>query len=260
MMSDYSEKLDQAIHFIQKAKYIIAFTGAGISTPSGIADFRSPTNGLWTKSDPMKVASLTTFRKNPQYFYQWLRPLAIDVNNAMPNPAHLGLAALETKGILKAVITQNIDGLHQRAGSRKVIELHGSMDRFVCPACQKVYTSDQMTSFTFEDSIPHCLDCQSILKPDIILFEEMLPKGAWDEAQRQCRLCDLMIVMGSSLSVYPAASIPETALTDGKKVILVNLMPTPLDDEMGLVLTEDVAKVVPDLLNQYFPHTTAPNQ
>jgi NAD-dependent deacetylase len=201
----------------------------------------------------MEVASLTTFNRNPQKFYQWLQPLAKDIWNAAPNPAHLGLAALESKGFIQAVITQNIDGLHQKAGSQKVIELHGALDRFICQTCHQSYESRLFkTLFLDKQTLPQCPQCQRILKPDIILFEEMLPEKAWIEAERQCNQCDLMIVVGSSLSVYPAASIPETMIRNHKAVILFNLSPTPLDDEMQIILAGDAARIIPDLVQLLF--------
>jgi NAD-dependent deacetylase len=253
MTLDYFGQLHKTVDLIRKANHIVVFTGAGISTPSGIADFRSPQKGLWTKDDPMEVASLTTFNQNPQKFYSWLQPLAKDIWKAAPNPAHLGLAALESKGILQAVITQNIDGLHQKAGSQKVIELHGSLDRFICQSCHRAYESQQFkSSILDQQKIPRCLHCHRILKPDIILFEEMLPQKAWAEAEHQCNLCDLMMVVGSSLSVYPAASIPEKMIRNHKAVILLNLSPTPLDEAMQIILADDAARIIPDLIQLLF--------
>ena len=181
----------------------------------------------------MDVASVSSFKHHPEVFFNWLRPLARDIWNAQPNAAHYGLAELEKKGVIKALLTQNIDYLHQRAGSIKVSELHGSLKTFTCPKCSRTFPFNQVKDILFSgQSLPKCSFCLSVIKPDITLFEEMLPEAAWIEAEKQSRDCDLMIVLGSSLSVYPAASLPVIALENKSRLILVNLTPTPLDQEV----------------------------
>src|SRR5512141_1705383 len=164
------QAIQTAARYLSSARHAIAFTGAGISTPSGIPDFRSHGSGLWTRSDPMKVASLTSFRRTPQVFFDWLRPLAQHIDRSMPNPAHLALAQMEQAGILKAVITQNIDGLHQQAGSRNVFELHGSVNTLSCAACREEFPMDEYrAAFVRNGAIPRCPHCQRALKPGIVL-------------------------------------------------------------------------------------------
>jgi NAD-dependent deacetylase len=178
--------VNQTSELIAGARSLVAFTGAGISTPSGIPDFRSAGSGLWTRSDPMAVASLTAFHRRPEVFFNWLRPLARKIALASPNPAHRALGALESAGILKAVITQNIDGLHQRGGNKNVIEIHGSLDRWICMNCREEYPSSGYLGLFLDEEInPACPRCNSLLKPGITLFEEMLPVEAWETA------CDL---------------------------------------------------------------------
>jgi len=238
----------RAASLLRKARHAVAFTGAGISTPSGIPDFRSANSGLWTRNDPMKVASLTSFRKTPQVFFDWLRPLARQIALAQPNPAHLALAQLEKAGILKAVITQNIDGLHQRAGSQNVFEVHGTMSTLSCPQCHDVSASTAyLDAFIQEGAIPRCKNCGSYLRPDIVLFEETLPIQTWRSAQAYSEEADVFMVVGSSLEVVPAAGLPYYAAERNAAIIIVNYTPTYLDNRAEVVLSMDVAEALPQI-------------
>ncbi len=172
---ELKQKIQHAATIITQAKNIVALTGAGISTPSGIPDFRSPTSGLWDKVDPMTAASIYAFRQNPKHFYDWIHPLAGLMFDAEPNPAHIALATLEKQGRLKAVITQNIDNLHQKAGSQTVYELHGHMRDVTCQTCQQVLPSTEiMKQFIKDGQVPKH-NCGGVLKPNVILFGEQLP-------------------------------------------------------------------------------------
>ncbi|NTV37056.1 MAG: NAD-dependent deacylase, partial [Anaerolineaceae bacterium] len=203
------EQITLAQQIIKSSKNLICFTGAGISTPSGIPDFRTPGSGEWTKTDPMKVASLTAFKYRPQQFFTWLKPLVKNSLAAKPNPAHSSLAALEELGVLKCVVTQNIDGLHQLAGSKNVIELHGTLHTLSCLRCGNQFaTKDILLPVLESDALPICPNCKAILKPDIVLFEEALPNDAWNTAQDYFESSDAIIICGSSLEVYPAALLP----------------------------------------------------
>jgi NAD-dependent deacetylase len=238
-----------AADLIRNARHAVAFTGAGISTPSGIPDFRSSRTGLWKHSDPMKVASLTSFRHSPQVFFDWLRPLARQILLSEPNPAHLALAKMETAGFLKAIITQNIDGLHQRAGSRTVLEVHGSMNTLSCQNCRQTFPSQLFSeSFINEGTIPHCPHCQSTLKPDIVLYEEMLPAVTWQMAANHSQQADVFLVAGSSLEVMPAAGLPYSAVENKASLIINNLSPTYLDDSASVLLPLDVAEALPAMI------------
>ncbi len=238
--------LQQAADLILRAEYFVVFTGAGISTPSGIPDFRSAGKGLWTQSDPMEVASLTAFRYHPERFFNWLRPLVQQIGSAQPNPAHLALARLEQARRLKAVITQNIDGLHQRAGSQEVIEVHGSMSTLKCPRCGAAYSTElYYQSFVKDNILPRCAKCQTFLKPDITLFEEMLPAEAWENALEHSQAADCYMVIGSSLEVSPANGLPHLAYQNGAKIIISTLSPTYLDRKAHVVIRADAAQTLP---------------
>ena len=178
----------------------MVFTGAGISTPSGISDFRGEKEGLWQRYDPMQVASHTALIMTPQLFFDWFRPLFLSSWNALPNAAHKGRAKLENAHFVNSVITQNIDGLHQKAGSRVVFELHGSALTFSCSSCGSNYPAiDIFDQFTSGNLIPFCVRCGKILKPNVVLFEEPLPERTWHSAKMEASKADVMLVIGSSL-------------------------------------------------------------
>jgi NAD-dependent deacetylase len=235
-----------AADLFRQAKRAVVLTGAGISTPSGIPDFRSEGSGLWSRDEPMEVASQNTFRTAPERFYAWFRPLARQILNAGPNPAHSALTELEKAGRIRIIATQNIDLLHQKAGSQRVVEMHGTLATLSCTQCfAQVKSEGFLEPFIEKGEIPHCPKCGSVLKPDVILFGEQLPQKAWMEAQREARQCDLMLVAGSSLEVLPVAGLPMQALDRGAHLIIVNNSPTYLNVRADLVILEDVAQVLP---------------
>lgn len=237
----------EAARLLRQARHAVALTGAGISTPSGVPDFRSPTTGLWRHVDPLLVASIWAFRVSPRKFFDWMRPLARTLLEARPNPAHEALARLEEAGLLQAVITQNIDGLHQKAGSRTVLELHGHIRTATCTRCYRTYPSEAfLPAYLEAGEVPRC-GCGGILKPDVILLGEDLPREAYQQAVHEARTCDLMLVAGTSLEVAPASDLPFLAQRRGVPVIVVNLDPTPLDPLATVVLHADVALVLPAL-------------
>lgn len=242
------EGIQQAGEMLRSARHAVVLTGAGISTPSGIPDFRSQKTGLWERDDPMRVASLSAFRHRPEVFFNWLRPLARKMWQAEPNPAHYGLAEMEKAGLLKATITQNIDGLHQEAGSKTVLELHGSARTASCLSCRSNFPAEHFHQAFLDGQIPHCPKCGSVLKPDIVLFEEMLPADVWEAASWQCEHADVMLVVGSSLEVVPAAGLPYTAAENGAKLIINTLSSTYLDGAAAVVLPYDVVEVIPAIL------------
>jgi NAD-dependent deacetylase len=238
--------IEFAADLFRAAQRAVVLTGAGFSTPSGIPDFRSEGTGLWSRDEPLEVASLSTFRTAPEKFFQWFRPLASQIWNARPNPAHLALAAMEKAGRLQSIITQNIDALHQKAGSSCVIEMHGTMRTLTCTHCYcKVDSESHLGPFVERGEIPHCPQCGSVLKPDVILFGEQLPQSAWLQAQRDARQCDLMMVAGSSLEVLPVAGLPMQALDRGAHLIIVNNTPTYLNVRADVAILEDVAEIIP---------------
>ena len=248
MSASIEAGLKTAAGLLRSAKHVVVFTGAGISTPSGIPDFRSAGTGLWEHFDPMEVASLGMFQTHPEKFYGWLRPLLQSIWAAQPNPAHLALARLEQAGIVKALITQNIDDLHQRAGSRNIYEVHGSLRSMTCAHCRETFPAEQFRDHLHgQDAMPHCPGCQRVLKPDITLFGEMLPAETWIEAEEHCIQADLVLVAGSSLEVWPAASLPALAVEHGAQLVLINLTPTPLDRNADVLLPANVAEALPRL-------------
>lgn len=249
-MEKSSENLLQGIRcaaeIIQGAKRTVVLTGAGISTRSGIPDFRSTDTGLWSKYDPFEVASLESFRYNPEKFFRWIRPLVGGIWQASPNPAHLALARLEHAGYIQTVITQNIDGLHQKAGASNVLEVHGTLQTLTCVSCFSKYpVAGYIEAFLERGDIPRCERCRHVLKPDVILFGEQLPVRTWLKAQEVSKRCDLMIVAGSSLEVLPVAGLPMRALENGAHLIIINQTPTYLDVRADVVFHEDVADILP---------------
>jgi NAD-dependent deacetylase len=239
------ERIKDAAQLIRDSRYLIAFTGAGHSTPSGIPDFRSTDSGLWEKHNPMLVASIWAFRLSPKTFFDWIRPLADTLLNAQPNAAHLALAELEEMGYLKTIITQNIDNLHQQAGSRRVLEIHGHMREATCVRCYKEVVIDPAVEHVIRDGkVPQC-ECGGVLKPNVVLFGEELPIRVLNRAMDEARRCDLILVAGSSLEVTPAADIPFLAVDRGARAIMVNLEPTGFDPRADIVIHGDVAEILP---------------
>lgn len=246
---ELQNQIQAAAELIGQARHIVAMTGAGISTPSGIPDFRSPDSGLWDHVDPLAVASIHAFRQRPQAFYKWIHPLARIFLEAKPNPAHYALVELERQGKLKAVITQNIDNLHHRAGSKTVYELHGHLRQATCIQCYKMQDSTPVfEKFVNDGQIPRC-QCGGILKPNAILFGEQLPIQEFVSAQLAIKEADLMFIIGSSLEVAPAADLPELALKNKAKIIIINKQSTYLDSSVDLVIRGDVAEILPRIVS-----------
>jgi NAD-dependent deacetylase len=244
-MQELDQLITRAAGLLRQADYTVALTGAGHSTPSGVPDFRSPDSGLWTQVDPLAVASLFAFRLRPQDFYDWIRPLARTMLEAQPNPAHYALARLEAVGLVKSVITQNIDGLHQKAGSQRVHEVHGHLREATCIRCYEVVPADNLIAEFLEGGpVPRCT-CGGVMKPNVILFGEQLPLNVLTAARQDTRACDLMLVIGSSLTVEPVADLPLMALGHRAKLIIVNYQPTHLDERADVLIHADLAEVLP---------------
>ena len=240
------ENIEYAAELFKKAKYAIVLTGAGISTPSGIPDFRSEGTGLWSRDEPMEAASLNTFRIAPERFFAWFRPLAGQILKAEPNPAHIALAKMEQAGLIQSVITQNIDALHHKAGSKNVIEMHGTLRTLSCTQCfQQAEVQHYIKAFVEQGELPRCAACNGLMKPDVILFGEQLPQRAWFEAQRESRQCDLMMVAGSSLEVLPVAGLPMQAIDRGAHLVILSNAETYLNVRADVVIQEDLADIIP---------------
>jgi len=244
----------KASKLIKKANYCVALTGAGISTPSGIPDFRSPGSGIWTKYSPMEVASLSAFRYYPQRFYDWIRPFVKSLHLAEPNPAHISLARLEEGHYLRSVITQNIDALHQKAGSQKVIEVHGTYQTLTCLGCyRQIQATDEfLENFLDHEENPHCPHCGNLLKPDIILYEEQLPAQTWKLARQEIQSCDLLLVLGSTLTVTPVCDLPLSVLGKGGELIILNRTNTHLDHLASVTIHGDLEEFLPQITDKVF--------
>lgn len=251
--ADRIEKVGRVAEMIVKAKSVVVFTGAGVSTESGIPDFRSP-GGLWTKFDPdeFTIDKFMTSRETRRK--QWRFLLSGDVlTEARPNAAHLAIADLERLGKLGCVITQNIDNLHQKAGNdpAKVFELHGNMRWIVCTECGERYPLDEiLRANDVSEEAPVCGRCSGILKPDVVFFGEVLPESALGKATWHARNCDLMLVIGSSLVVYPAAYMPVYASEAGASLVIVNLTPTSLDRSADVVIKASAGETMEAILSE----------
>jgi NAD-dependent deacetylase len=215
---------------IREAESVVALTGAGISVPSGIPDFRSPGSGLWTNIDPMEVAHIDVFRRDPERFWSFYGRRFQTLDGTRPNRAHAVLAELEQAGLLAGVITQNIDRLHGRAGSREVIEVHGSIATSSCLECGERFELGEVRrrQALGENGVPAC-DCGQPLKPDVVLFGELLPVGAMERAERLATDADVLLCIGSSLEVYPVAGLPEVTLAGGGSLAIITQSSTPFD-------------------------------
>jgi NAD-dependent deacetylase len=206
---------------------------------------------LWNVANPLQVASIYAFRLRPQMFYDWIRPLAKTFYDAIPNPAHQALAELERMGKLEAIVTQNVDALHEVAGSRNVIEVHGSMREATCVRCKRVVAAESiLPRLVASTEIPYCEQCGGVLKPNVVLYGEQLPTQAIDAARRAARTCDLMLVAGTSLQITPAADLPRMALENRARVIVVNQQPTAIDHRAAAVIRADVASALPAIVER----------
>jgi NAD-dependent deacetylase len=218
----------------------VVLTGAGVSTESGIPDFRSPT-GIWAQYDPMEYATISAFRRDPEKVWDFYAKRLDVLSAAEPNAAHRALARLERDGWVRAVITQNIDRLHERAGSQDVIEVHGSVRTSSCLDCGERVPFDEVVARL---PVPACATCGAVLKPDVVMFGELLPVEAIDRATELAREAALMLVVGSSLEVWPVAGLPQETLAAGGRLAIVNRDPTPYDDDAALVARESAGEVL----------------
>ena len=232
------EQLDALYQRICGAKHPVALTGAGVSTLSGIRDFRGK-NGLYNDMDAEKIFDINYFEQDPSLYYSRAGSFIYNLDEKEPSVVHLVLAELEKQGILKAVITQNIDLLHQKGGSEKVIEVHGSPVTHYCLRCAGIRMGyEEAARIVRAGGMPQCPKCGRVLKPAITFFGESLPVNALRAATEESQNADLMLVLGTSLTVYPAAGFPEITLRSGGDIIIVNNMPTPLDRRAAMCFSE----------------------
>lgn len=235
---------------IRESNHTIVFTGAGMSTESGLPDFRSSNSGLWEQEDPSRVASTEALNKNVEQFFRFYRHRVLGVQDCKPHVGHLILADWERKGLIQGVITQNVDGFHAEAGTKNCMELHGTLQKVHCQTCGKIYGNDRYTEEQY-----YC-SCDGTLRPSVVLFGEMLPEETFAKALYETEQCDLFIVLGSSLTVTPANQFPLLAKEHGAKLIIVNREPILLDHyadavihnkDIGVVLAEANQELKEDL-------------
>lgn len=233
--------VDRLAELVRGADSVVALTGAGISVPSGIPDFRSPGTGLWENVDPMEVAHIDAWRADPSRFWHFYGDRFQSLRDKEPNAAHAALAELERRGVLTGVVTQNIDMLHRRAGTQNLVEVHGTIEHSSCLDCGDQYPLDvvRLRLAQSVDGFPAC-DCGRPLKPDVVLFGEWLPEGALERAYGMAAGADVLLCIGTSLEVQPIAQLPGITQQTGGEVAIVTQGPTPWDDRCAVKLDGDV--------------------
>jgi NAD-dependent protein deacetylase/lipoamidase len=240
---------DRLAELVRERQPCVVLTGAGVSTESGIPDFRSP-QGLWAQFDPFEYGSIEAFRADPAKVWRFYAPRFGALTTAAPNAAHHALARLEQAGLVRAVITQNIDLLHERAGSKEVIEVHGSIRTSTCPDCGAGYPLAQVLELLETQDAPACADCGAILKPDVVFFGELLPEEPIERASALAREAALLLVVGSALEVYPVAGLPLETLDAGGAVAIVNRGPTAFDARATLKVDGSAGDVLANLVEE----------
>jgi len=243
----FAREVEQVAEMILESEKAVALTGAGISTESGIPDFRGP-QGLWRQIDP-RTSTIQFFRQFPEIFWQFIVDRLEGMMRAEPNRAHYALAELERMGRLSSIITQNVDGLHFKAGSKNVIELHGNMREAVCLSCGCVLSMEEAMGMVKRGYLPPRCGCGGVLKPNVVLFNEPLPKEAYRRALLESKSCDLMLVVGTSLQVYPAAYLPVVAKQRGARLAIINMEPTPLDDVADVTIQAKAGEALPTIVD-----------
>ena len=242
-MSVVSTDSERVADLLRSSERAVVLTGAGISVPSGIPDFRTPGTGLWENVDPMEVAHIDAWRRDPDRFWSFYGQRFASLTNKVPNEAHHAIAELERRGLVRGVITQNIDRLHRLAGSRHLIEVHGSIEWSICMDCRGKLPIDRVVELLEAgEGAPECPACMVPLKPDVVLFGELLPERALAEANALAMDADLMLCVGSSLEVYPVAGLPAITSGAGGRLVLVTQGPTPYDRDAEVKLDGDVVE------------------
>ena len=235
-----TRELERLAELLGRSRRAVVLTGAGVSVPSGIPDFRTPETGMWAKVDPMEVAHISVFERNPERFWSYYRPRFQALGDKEPNRAHAALAELERRGLVEGVITQNIDRLHRAAGSENVIEVHGSIATSSCLDCETSFGLEEVDGLFDQRGVAICSACEGAVKPDVVLFGEMLPLEAIERATELAEEADLMLCVGSSLAVHPVAGLPRLTLEAGGRLAIVTKGETPYDDDAELKLDGEV--------------------
>ncbi len=236
----FGPSTDELAGLVRESRCTVALTGAGVSVPSGIPDFRTPETGLWANVDPMEVAHIDVFERDPARFWSYYRPRFASLGDKRPNGAHQALAELEARGQLAGTITQNIDRLHRAAGAREVVEVHGSIATSSCRECAISYELDEVDALFDAEGVAICTACGGAVKPDVVLFGEPLPEQEMHRAQALAAEAELMLCVGSSLVVHPVAALPEVTLAAGGELAIVTKGPTPYDEVATLKLEGEV--------------------
>jgi NAD-dependent protein deacetylase/lipoamidase len=235
-----TREVERLAELLGRSRRAVALTGAGVSVPSGIPDFRTPETGLWAKVDPMEVAHIGVFERDPEQFWSYYRPRFQALGDKEPNRAHEALAELERRGLIEGVITQNIDRLHRAAGSENVIEVHGSVETSSCLDCGAAFGLDVVEDLFDGRGVALCAACGGAVKPDVVLFGELLPEAAMARATELAESADLMLCVGSSLAVYPVAGLPQLTLDGGGALAIVTKGETPYDRDAKLKLDGEI--------------------
>ncbi|TFF85699.1 MAG: NAD-dependent deacylase [Promethearchaeota archaeon] len=250
-MSNLDLKIDRTVGLIRQSENIVILTGAGMSTESGIADFRSPNTGLWEKVDPYEFGNINSYIANTTKNLKFMLEMGMTMFRAKPNKGHKAITKLQKMGKLKGVITQNIDGLHQKAHTKNIVELHGTANESKCIRCHKVFPITTMINQVLKGNYaPSCEECNGLLKPNAIFFGEPLQSKTLIDADKMIEDCDLMIVLGSSLLVYPAAHYPDKAQSIGAKIVVINIQETHIDDIAEVVIHDKIADVFPPIVDR----------
>ena len=244
-----SADAERLASLLTEADSAVALTGAGISVPSGIPDFRTPGEGLWEKVDPMEVATIQAFRSDPKRFWEFYRPRFATLGSKKPNRAHEALVELEMRGLLAGIITQNIDRLHHKAGTETLIEVHGSIATSSCVSCSASWALEEVEPLFDSDGVATCTECLGPVKPDVVLFGELLPEQAMSEATELAGGADVLLCVGSSLEVHPVAGLPGLTLSHGGSLAIVSQGPTPYDGDATVRMRGDVVDDLTALLD-----------
>lgn len=239
---------ERLAELLGQSRSAVALTGAGVSVPSGIPDFRTPETGMWAKVDPMEVAHISVFERDPERFWSYYRPRFQSLGDKEPNRSHEVLAELERRGLIAGVITQNIDRLHRAAGSENVIEVHGSIETSSCTTCATSFELEEMDGLFDDRGVAICSVCRGPVKPDVVLFGELLPESSMARASELAERADLMLCVGSSLVVHPVAGLPRLTLEAGGRLAIVTKGETPYDGEAELRLEGEVDEELGALL------------
>ncbi|MFX1281841.1 MAG: NAD-dependent deacetylase [Promethearchaeota archaeon] len=248
-MFSLEEKIEKLAELILNSKKIVVLTGAGMSTESGIADFRSPGTGLWEKVDPYEYASINSYVSNPTKNLEFMLETGKAIFSAKPNKGHKALTRLQKLGKLEGVLTQNIDRLHQKAKTKNIVEFHGNVMEAKCLSCGAIFPITTMVNQALQGNAPFCERCNGMLKPNAIFFGEPLESSVLAKADQMLKNCDLMIVLGSSLVVYPVAWYPQKAISIGAKLAIINIQETDMDSIADIVIHEKIGEIFPRVVS-----------